>query len=93
MFIGSLKVSFFLPASRSLKERRSVMNSLKERLRARANASVAEVDVEDVWQRATIAVAIVSGQHSHVQEQLDAAVRILESDPRAQVLDIERDIH
>ncbi len=92
MFVGSLKVQFFLPGSRSLKERRSVVKSLKERVRSRYNASVAEVDAEDVWQRATLAVAVVGGEWSHVAEQLDAVRRLLESDPRAQVLDSERDI-
>ena len=92
MFVGTLKVQFFIPASRSLKDRRAVVNSLKERLRARCNVSVAEVDGEDLWQRATLGVAIVGGEHSHVAAQLDAAARLLESDPRAEVLDIEKDI-
>jgi uncharacterized protein len=92
MFVGSLKVQLFIPASRSLKDRRAVLNSLKERVRSRCNASVAEVDGEDLWQRATLAVAIVGGEHSHVAAQLDAAARLLESDPRAEILDVERDI-
>ncbi|HVP37860.1 MAG TPA: DUF503 domain-containing protein [Candidatus Saccharimonadales bacterium] len=92
MFVGSLKVQFFIPASRSLKDRRAVVSSLKERVRSRYNASVAEVDPEDRWQRATLAVAVVGGEHAHVAAQLDAVVRLLESDPRAEVLELERDI-
>ena len=92
MFVGSLKVQVFIPGSRSLKDRRSVLNSLKERVKNRCNASVAEVDGGDLWQRATLAVAIVGGEHSHVAAQLDAAARLLESDPRAEILDVERDI-
>ena len=92
MFTGTLRVSYFIPASHSLKERRSVVSSLKERARARFNASVAEVDGEDVWQRATLGVAVVGGEYTRVAEQLDALLRLLESDPRAQVLDVEREI-
>ncbi|MBI5837789.1 MAG: DUF503 domain-containing protein [Candidatus Eisenbacteria bacterium] len=92
MFVGSLKVQLFLPGSRSLKDRRAVLNSLKERVRARCNASVAEVDAEDLWQRATLAVAVVAGDWDRVSGQLDAAARLLESDPRAEILDVERDI-
>jgi uncharacterized protein len=92
MFLGSLKVEVFIPGSRSLKDRRSVLSSLKERVKNRCNASVAEVGEADLWQRATLAVAIVGGGHSHVAEQLDAAVRLLESDPRAEILSVERDI-
>lgn len=92
MFVGTLRLAYFLPGSRSLKDRRSVLNSLKDRVRARFNASVAEVEAEDVWQRATVAVAVVGGDWSYVSGQLDAIVRLLESDPRAQVLDLEREI-
>ena len=76
----------------ALRTRRSVVNSLKEKARNRFNASVSEVDSEDVWQRATLAAAVVGGEYTHVSEQLDALGRFLESDPRAQVIDIERDI-
>ena len=92
MFVGTLKVSFFLPASNSLKARRSIVNSLKERVKSRYNASVAEVDAEDLWQRATLGVAVVGGEYGFVAEQLDAVGRFLDSDPRAQVLDVEREI-
>ena len=92
MLVGTLNVAYFLPACRSLKERRSVVNSLKERVRARSNASVSEVDAADLWQRATLAVAIVGDDGAHISQQLDAAMRILESDPRAQVLDVEREL-
>lgn len=92
MLVGTLLVAYFLPACRSLKERRSVVNSLKERVRSRCNGSVAEVDSEDLWQRASLAVAVVGDDGAHISQQLDAAMRILESDPRAQVLEVEREI-
>ncbi len=92
MYVGWLKVQLFIPASRSLKDRRAVVNSLKERLRSRCNASVAEVGEPDLWQRAAIGVAVAGNDWSHVSEQLDAAARLLESDPRAEVLEVERDI-
>jgi uncharacterized protein YlxP (DUF503 family) len=92
MFVGTLRVELFIPASHSLKARRSVLNSLKERVKSRFNASVAEVDGEDLWQRATLGVAVVSGDHGHLLEVLDAILRVLESDPRAQVLDTTREI-
>ena len=54
------EVQLFLPESQSLKQKRQVLSSLKERLHNRFNLSVAEVDHGDLWQRSTIALAVVS---------------------------------
>ena len=53
-----------VPMSASLKNKRRVIKSLKTKLRGRYNASVAEVEHLDKWQRATIAVALVSNEKS-----------------------------
>ena len=51
------EVQLFLPESHSLKHKRAVLSSLKERLHNRFNVSVAEVDHNDLWQRSTLALA------------------------------------
>src|SRR2546425_643912 len=70
MVVGTLRMELHLPASHSLKAKRSVVNHVKERLRTRFNASVAEVDNQDLWQRATLGVAKiwVSGTISREDE-------------------------
>jgi uncharacterized protein YlxP (DUF503 family) len=60
MVIGLLSLEFFLPACRSLKDKRRVLLSFKERIRGRFNVALAEVDFQDVWQRAAVAVVTLN---------------------------------
>jgi hypothetical protein len=60
MFVGVVRVELHIPASTSLKDKRSVVRSLKDRIRERASAAVAEVDHQDLWQRAALGVAVVA---------------------------------
>ena len=76
-----------LPESGSLKAKRQVLNSLKERLRGRFNLSVAEVDGADLWQRSTLAMAVVSTETRHADAVLTKAVSFIEGDHRVEVLD------
>lgn len=64
-----------IPGSRSLKERRRAINSLKERLRNRYNCSVAEVGSKDKWARAQLAVCVVSDDSAHANQQLNEIAR------------------
>jgi uncharacterized protein YlxP (DUF503 family) len=68
--IGVLTLELHLEESHSLKEKRHVVQSLKDRLRNRFNVSVAEIDHQDTWQRATLAAVTVSSDHVHAQKVL-----------------------
>ena len=70
MVIGVLSLEFFLPACRSLKDKRRILLSFKDRVRGRFNVAVAEVDFQDVWQRALIAVVTLSGDRQVVDRTL-----------------------
>lgn len=59
LFISLLTIELMIPWARSLKDKRSVVHGLKNRLRSRFNASVSEVALHEKWQRATLAVCIV----------------------------------
>ena len=59
MVVGICTLVIHLPYSRSLKDKRKVVKSLKDRLRARHNISVAEVDSQDLWQRAVLGIAAI----------------------------------
>jgi uncharacterized protein YlxP (DUF503 family) len=63
--IGVLTLEMRLESSHSLKEKRHVVQSLKERLRHKFNVSVAEIDCQDLWQRAVLAAVTVSSDHGH----------------------------
>lgn len=87
MFVGIVRIELHIPAATSLKEKRSVVQGLKERIRQRARASVAEVDHQDLWQRATLGVAIVSGESGQVSELLQTVRNLVDATYGAELLD------
>ncbi|MGB5277077.1 MAG: DUF503 domain-containing protein [Gammaproteobacteria bacterium] len=64
-----LVIDCYIPQAQSLKQKRSVVKSLVDRLRARFNASVAETGYLNEWQRAVIAVSLVSNNKRYLQQQ------------------------
>jgi uncharacterized protein len=71
--IGVLTLELRLENSHSLKDKRHVVASLKERLRHKFNVSVAEIDHQDLWQRACVSVVTVSSDHVHAEKVLRGA--------------------
>jgi hypothetical protein len=71
--IGVLTLELRLDYSHSLKDKRHVVQSLKERLRHKHNVAVAEIDFQDLWQRALLAAVTVSSDHGHAALVLEAA--------------------
>ncbi len=72
MFVGVARLVLQIPGSRSLKDRRRVVKAFKDRLRARLPVSVAEVGDLELYQVATLGVALVSGDSRRCQEILSA---------------------
>jgi uncharacterized protein len=70
--IGVLTLELHLEDSHSLKDKRSVVKGLKDRLRHRFNVSVAEIGGQDTWQRSVIAAVTVSNERMHAQQVLHA---------------------
>jgi uncharacterized protein YlxP (DUF503 family) len=70
--IGVLTLDIRVEHSHSLKEKRHVVKSLKDRLRHRYNVSVAEIDGQESWQRSVIAAVTVSGSRAYAQQVLQA---------------------
>lgn len=72
--------------AQSLKDKRRVVKSLKERLQSRFHVSAAETNHQDLWQRAEIAACVVSGEQHHATEVLDSMDRLVTGDMRARVI-------
>jgi uncharacterized protein YlxP (DUF503 family) len=85
-------VDFHLPDVDSLKGKRQVLKSLKDKLRNRFEVAVAEVDHHDVWQRATLAVACVSHDPRHANAVVSKAMDFIESQIDGRVLDTSLEI-
>lgn len=75
MPVGLLTLDINLPESRSLKDKRQVLRSLKDRLRKRFNVAVAELEHQDVWQRAVIGVVTLADQPGFVEQSLRAVLQ------------------
>ncbi len=78
-----------VPESRSLKAKRAAVRPIVDGLRHRFKVSVAEVDHQDQWQRATIGVAVVSSSDGHLREVLDSVERFVAAAPSVELLDTE----
>ena len=70
--IGVLTLELRLPHAHSLKDKRHVVKSLKDRLRHKFNVAVAEIDYQDLWQRAAVAAVTVSSDHGHAEQVLNS---------------------
>jgi hypothetical protein len=84
MPVGVLTLEIELPYSHSLKEKRAVLQKIRDRLRARFNVAVAELDHQDVWQHATLGVVSISSSQivlaSTLRQALGESEKILGQD-------------
>lgn len=90
MYVLSCLVTVRVPGSESLKDKRRVVKSVIERLKAKFNLSVAEVGLQESRCEAEIGFAVVSNDSGFAQTIIEAAVRLVESDDRVEVLYIDR---
>ena len=93
MHTVTAKLTFWIPHASSLKDKRQVGRSIIEKTRHRFNASVAEVDTQDIHRTLTVGVAVVSGEAAHARRYLDEIIRYMEAiaEADAELTDIERD--
>jgi uncharacterized protein YlxP (DUF503 family) len=87
MIIGTLQVELFIPESFSLKDKRFVLQSLKNKIRNTFNVSVAEVDFQDKWQRACMAFACVSTDRRYIDSVFSKVLNMIGSEDRVEVVD------
>jgi len=92
MTVGSCKIELRIPNSGSLKDKRRIVRSLKDRLQGRFNIGIAEVDRLDEWQRATLGIAAVSNDARVVDEVLSKVVNWIEANGEVLVVDYEIDL-
>lgn len=90
MTVGVCSWDLSLPECRSLKAKRKVVKSLKDRLRNRFNASVAETAHQDVWTRARITAAVVTTDRAGADSILAKMDRFVETDGRALPVGVEQ---
>jgi uncharacterized protein len=86
MVVGLYTVELFISESRSLKDKRQVLHSLKDRLHGKFNLSVAEVDGQDLWQKAVLGMACVANEGGYVNQVLEQALNVIKGMPAVEVV-------
>jgi uncharacterized protein YlxP (DUF503 family) len=89
----SVLVTISIPSALSLKDKRSVVRSLVERLRQRLHVAATEAGMQDLVQSGQIGFAVVSGDRATARHQADEAFRFVEAEliGRAEIIDVARD--
>jgi uncharacterized protein YlxP (DUF503 family) len=92
MIVGSMRVRLLVRESRSLKDKRQVVRSIKDRLRSQFNVSVAEIEAQDHRQLVVLGFAMVSNEAKHVRSALEEIARVLRGHPVAEFIDHEVEV-
>ena len=85
--IGVLLVDLYIPSSQSLKDKRMVLKSLKDKVRGKFNVSIAELDREDKWQIAALGVSMIGNDQRYIDSCLQNILSYMESMDGAQISD------
>jgi len=92
MIIGLLTVDISIPFNRSLKSKRQVIKSLKDRIRTRFNVAISETDNHDLWQRATFSIATIGTDKRIVNSILSKVNNFIKGQLKLDILDSKIEI-
>ncbi len=92
MVVGICTVELFIAGSRSLKDKRQVLHSLKDRLRGKFNLSIAEVGSQDLWQKAVLGMACVANDGSYVNQVLEQALNVIRGMPAVEIVQAKQEL-
>jgi uncharacterized protein len=86
MIVGLCTIELYIPNGHSLKSKRQVLMSLKQRVRDKFNVSVAEVGEQDRWQSALLGIACVANEGPYVNQVLDQVLNLIRSVPTIELV-------
>ncbi len=86
MLVGLLSIEIYIPGSSSLKEKRMILKSLKDRAHKKFNVSVAETGYHDKWQRSLLGFALVAEKEKFVQEALNKLFTWLDNEAAFEIV-------
>ncbi len=92
MVVAVVTWELHLSGCQSLKDKRRIMKSLKDRLHNRFNVSVAETDYQDLWQRAELSCCVVATDNRHAESVLSAADTLVGQEPMARIIDSQKSL-
>ena len=93
MIIGSCSIELHLPESESLKDKRQIIKSVKDRIRNKFNVSIAEVDGNDLWQRTVLAACVVANDKKFINQVLTQVIEQVKRETSVVLLDYHLEIY
>ncbi|MBN1878878.1 DUF503 domain-containing protein [bacterium] len=92
MPVGVCYIEFNIHGAASLKDKRRVVKSIKDRLKARFNISIAEMDHLDIWQKSELGFTCISNDRAYLDGLMASVIRQIESDGRVVVSEIRTEV-
>jgi len=92
MTVGVLKITLLIPGSRSLKTKRQVVRSIKDRISNKYNISIAEVGCQDLWQKCELGMSTVSSSRKLVESIFDKIIYSIELNGNVQIIDCYKEL-
>ena len=93
MLVALERFDLRIPACHSLKEKRHVVKTLTNAIRSSFNVSVAEVEHQELWQRATLGVAAVGAQEYHLRKVLHEVEKLVDRWAEVEVISTDLSVH
>ena len=93
MVVGVCTIDLHLPGTGSLKDKRRILLSMKERIKKAYNVSIAEVDGNDLWQRAVLGIACVANEGRYVNQVLDGVLNTIRANPAVELVDHHTELY
>jgi len=85
--LGFYQLELYIPSALSLKEKRFVLKSIKDRIRNKFNVSIAELGENDKWQRSLLGIAMVSNDSPLIESSFNKILNLIDNDGRVEVID------
>ncbi len=90
--VGILKITLIIPGNSSLKGKRKVVKGLLDKLRSRFNLAAAEVEDNDLWQRAGLGLALVGNDRRFINSSMDKVLDFIYRTSDAEIIDSDSEI-
>jgi hypothetical protein len=87
MIVGILTIEIHISEAHSLKEKRFILRSLKDRIRNKFNVSISEIDANDLWQRCVLGVACIANETKIINQTLDRVKNTILNTPTVELID------
>lgn len=84
---------FFIPMAASLKDKRSVLKRMIDRVKNEYNVSIGEIDHQNLWQRTTLSLVATASSKEAAEREVRRAIRLLESNPEWEMTDLTVDYY